>query len=77
MISNYDFWIENSLIIMLRRCLIKALYELLNDISYTSNNLNYYDQLIDNFKNIFKNIEINNFKQIQNLLLKENILKLL
>ncbi len=77
LISNYDFWIENSLIIMLRRCLIKALYELLNDISYTSNNLNYYDQLIDNFKNIFKNIEINNFKQIQNLLLKENILKLL
>lgn len=73
---NFDFWIENSLIIMLQRCLINAIYEIINNIVIDNENNIYYDYLIEQFKKALKKQNIPNFATLKAYLTKENIIKL-
>ena len=65
--TTFDFWIEKSMIIMLRRCLITLLYESINNIIYESEE-SYEDYLINKFKALLKDYVINTKQDIDRLL---------
>ena len=74
--TKFSFWIEESMLIMLRRCLITLLYEKVNDICCEDID-SYYDVMIAKFDNILKEYNINSFEDIKVLLSNETIYKLL
>lgn len=65
--TKFDFWIEKSMIIMLRRCLITLLYEKVNNINYNDEE-SYEDYIINRFKDILSDYVINTTKDIDKLL---------
>lgn len=73
---EFSFWIEESMIIMLRRCLINVLYETINNIKYDKIE-NYYDVITNKFAFLLKDVVINSFSQIEELLNKKSILSLI
>lgn len=74
--TTFDYWIEKSMLIMIRRCLITILYESLNNIEYNQIE-NYYDYLINRLKEILKDHQINNSNDVNRLLSDENIKNLI
>lgn len=77
--QNFDFWIEDGLMIMLKRCMFTVLYENYNN-SFVEYNDNYYDYVINKFNELLKNYSINSINDIYKLLsdsfIKELIIKL-
>lgn len=74
-----DYWIEDSIICMARRCLLVVIEEILNgadDKNFTivQNNI---DQVINDLYFHFKDYEINSYDRIHNLLSKESLIKIL
>ena len=74
---QFRFWIENSLIIMLRRCLINAFYEIVNQIHTPFTIQTYSDYVIELFKNCLIHENITNFQTLKRYLQKQNMIKLL
>ncbi|MCR4879588.1 MAG: hypothetical protein K5906_01355 [Bacilli bacterium] len=73
------FWIEESLIAMYRRCLLTVIEESLNhysDDDYRKSK-NAIDKVINTIYFKTKNLKLNSYKEIYNLLSKESILKLI
>ena len=69
----FDYWIEESMIIMIRRCMIILLYETINNLYDPSINESYYDYLINQINEILADYYISSIKDINNLLSIENI----
>lgn len=76
--TKFSYWIENSLLTMLKRCLIALIEESLkgSEESDYQKESNYFDHLINKLYFIYKNKEINSYEDICNLLCKENLLEL-
>lgn len=72
---KFLYWIEESIIALIRRCYITLLYENINgyDESNYLHKKDIYDELINKLYFYHKNDEINNFDQIKELLSKEKI----
>ena len=75
----YQYWLEESLIAMYRRCLLTVYEESLNNYSDKDYQKakNDIDKIINDIYFKTKNITINSYDDIYNLLSKESILKLL
>ncbi len=74
--TTFDYWIEKSMLIMLRRCLITTLYEEYYKIdldSYSS----IYDAIIQQFKIILKDYIIEKWEDVVDLLSFKTIKKLI
>lgn len=74
---KYDFWIEKSIIIMLRRCLINAMYELIFDINEQIENKNEIDIIIDKFKERLNKLDINSYDDLISYLDDNKIVQLI
>lgn len=74
--TEFSFWIEESMLIMLRRCLINVLYEAKNNIKQEQVE-NYYDVITNKFAFLLKDLVINSFAQIEELLKDQNILSMI
>lgn len=75
--KNYLYWLENSLINVIRRNLITIIFEHVNNMncSYTtSKNIN--DQIINNLYDIIKDKTFSSYQEIHDLLTSENIKKI-
>ena len=70
--TKFDFWIEKSMLIVIRRCIISILYEQINNIEYNEIN-NYYDYLASKLKQLLNNYVINSYEDLIKLLSDENI----
>lgn len=74
---TFDYWIEESMIIMIRRCLIILLYEVLNKV-YDSTLCNtYYDVIINRLYMILSSYVINDYNDVIKLLSTDNIKELI
>ncbi|MCQ2802709.1 MAG: methyltransferase, partial [Bacilli bacterium] len=75
----YDYWLEDSFIALLRRAFISLLYEqsINFDESNYVNSKTILDKLINAYYKSTKNIELQNVNQLEDLLQKENLLKLI
>lgn len=76
---KFYYWLEESIIAILRRCVIVIIEESLlnyNDDNYLEES-NEIDKIINDLYFKTKNLNITNFQQIKNLLSKENLIKLL
>lgn len=78
-LRNARYWLENSILSLLRRCLLTVMEETLN-----GNNDNLYllaendiDNVINNLYFKTKNLVINNYSEIYNLLKDESLIKLI
>ena len=71
--QTFDFWIEDGLLIMLRRCMFTLLYEIYNDI-YQECSGNYYDFVIGRFNDLLLDYNVNSIDDVYNLL-SNNFLK--
>jgi len=72
----YGYWLEPSLLAMLRRCMLTLIEESLNgftDKDYLKAE-NDYDELINKFYNKTKALQINSFEELNKLLANENLL---
>lgn len=66
---KYDYWIEKSMIIMARRCMLTLIYNYMNGIKMPYDiKENYYDEIINKFDDILKNYEIKSFSDVARLL---------
>ena len=77
--TNYQYWLEKSLIALTRRCLLTIYEEALkgyNDKDYLKND-NPIDTIINSLYFKTKNITINNYDDIYNLLSDSNIIKII
>ena len=75
--TRFDYWIEISMLIMLRRCLITLLYEEKNNFEDDNTELSLYDVIILKFKNILKDYQINTFEDVKKLISFDNIKQLI
>lgn len=73
---HVDYWIEEGMIIILRRALITLLYEITHDL-YNECNDTFFDELISKFNEITKNLSIENKKDIDLFLSIDNIKSLI
>lgn len=75
--QNYLYWLENSLINVIRRNLITIIFEHVNNMncSYTASS-NFNDQIINNLYDIIKDKTFSSYQEIHNLLTSENIKKI-
>ena len=74
-----EYWLEDSIICIARRCLLVMIEEVINGASEenfkkASNDL---DKVINRLYFHFKNYEINSYKQLHNLISKESLIKIL
>lgn len=67
--TKFEFWIEKSLLLMLRRCMITFLYEKDNKIDYIVENKTIYDEIIAKMAEYFKdkNDEIKELEKLISL----------
>lgn len=76
---KYFYWLETSLIAMLRRCLLTLIEE--NFAGYTDKNYekseNEFDKIINDLYRKTKNISFNSYEDIKSFLSKNNILELI
>ena len=74
-----EYWLEDSIICMARRCLLVVIEEVLNGASDENFKIekNDLDKVINDFYFHFKNIEINSYNQLHNLLSKESLINTL
>lgn len=70
--TTFDFWIEKSMLVMIRRCLITVIYETYYNINCNEHN-NYFDYIINRFKVILKDYNISCKKDVLDLLNLDNI----
>lgn len=77
--TTFQYWLEESLIAMIRRCLLTIYEESLQNYSDKDylNPQNDLDKVINDLYFKTKNITINRYDDIYNLLRKESILKLI
>ena len=73
---HVDYWIEEGMIIILRRALITLLYEITHNL-YNECNDTFFDELISKFNEITKNLSIENKKDIDLFLSIDNIKSLI
>ena len=75
--TKFSYWIEDSLLTMIRRCLLTLIEETLNkkDVSYTDER-NYFDHIINVLYVIYKDSKFTSFKEIEALLKKDNLIRL-
>ena len=71
-----EYWIEEGMIIILRRALITLLYEKTYNL-YKETNETFFDELISLFNKATKNVIINDINDINNLLSEQNIKELI
>ena len=77
--TNFQYWLEESLIALYRRCLLTVYEETLNDFSDKDYQKaeNDIDKIINSIYFKTKNITINSYNDIYQLLLDENIKQLI
>lgn len=73
---HVDYWIEEGMIIILRRALITLLYEITHNL-YNECNDTFFDELISKFNEVTKNLSIENKKDIDLFLSIDNIKSLI
>ena len=73
---HIDYWIEEGMIIILRRALITLLYEITHNL-YNECNDTFFDELISKFNEVTKNLSIENKKDIDLFLSIDNIKSLI
>ena len=73
---HVDYWIEEGMIIILRRALITLLYEITHNL-YNECNDTFFDELISKFNEVTKNLSIENNKDIDLFLSIDNIKSLI
>ena len=75
--TKFSYWIENSLLTMIRRCLLTLIEESLKkkDVDYESEE-NYFDHLINKLYLIYKDSTFKSFEEIHSLLKRDNLVKL-
>lgn len=71
-----EYWIEEGMIIILRRALITLLYEQAYNL-YKDQSETFFDKLISLFNKVTKSVIINDINDINNLLSEQNIKKLI
>jgi hypothetical protein len=71
-----DYWIEEGMLIILRRALITLLYETTHNL-YNECNDTFFDELISKFNEATKNLSIENKKDIDLFLSIDNIKSLI
>lgn len=74
--TNYQFWIEKSMLIMIRRCLISLIYENYYQLYYDSEE-SFYDILLQKFQILLNETKFTTYEQITEFLSDENIKKIL
>ena len=73
---HVDYWIEEGMLIILRRALITLLYETTHNL-YNECNDTFFDELINKFNEVTKNLSIENKKDIDLFLSIDNIKSLI
>ena len=73
--KEFDFWIEKSFIVMLRRLIIDLLYEIIHHCYYKSDET-YYDYLMEQLNQKLKNKQIYCYRDILNLISENSIKEL-
>lgn len=73
---HVNYWIEEGMIIILRRALITLLYEITHNL-YNECNDTFFDELISKFNEVTKNLSIENKKDIDLFLSIDNIKSLI
>lgn len=76
--THFLYWIEDSLVVMIRRCLLTLIDEELGgstDEDYKKAG-NIFDKCINRFHFLLKNQKINSYADILSLLTKDNLLRL-
>lgn len=74
-----EYWLEDSIICMARRCLLVVIDEVLNGATDKNFKIskNDLDQVINDIYFYLKNIEINSYEELHNLLSKQSLINIL
>ena len=74
-----EYWIEDSIICMARRCLLVVIEEILNGASDENFKIaqNELDEVINDLYFYFKDYEINSYDELHKLLSKESLINIL
>lgn len=74
-----EYWIEDSIICMARRCLLVVIEEILNGANDDNFKIaeNDIDEVINDLYFYFKDYEINSYNELNKLLSKESLIKIL
>ena len=74
----YSYWIEDSLLSMIRRCLLVLVDESYKNQEFMmTDSMNFYDKLIHKLYLASQDVEINDYNRLKQFLSKESILSLI
>jgi len=74
----YSYWIEDSLLSMIRRCLLVLVDESYKNQEFMmTDSMNFYDKLIYKLYLASQDVEINDYDMLKQFLSKESILSLI
>lgn len=70
--TKFDYWIEDSMIEIIRRAMIAMLFETINNIQIVEEQT-YFDHIVNELHSIYNKVEIYSFEAIKEILSTEKI----
>lgn len=70
--TTFDYWIEDSMLQIIRRAMIAMLFETVNQINIETEET-YFDYVVNRLKKIYEKVEIYAFDQIEKILSDDTI----